>query len=217
MAEATAEVTEAVAEATTNFVSVMISKAKRSLDVDVNALPEEVYQEVIIKGLQSVLGRGMGEVKIAGLEGDALKKEQDAAFTIAQENLEKCYKGEIRLMAAKKVKTKGKERTEALRIAKQLVKDQMKEEGLKVSHYSAKEITLAAEQVLEDNPDILEEAKRILAEREKKSKGKVKISLKTTMKADEKKVKAAKEKAEKAKAATAAKKAKGEKATGARA
>ncbi len=195
----------AEAEATTSLVSVHIAKGKASLDVDISKLPDDVYNEIIQKGLQSVLGRGMTEIKTAGLEGSELEKAQNAAMEIAQANLDKCYAGEIRLMATKRTKVKGKERTEALRIAKQIVKDQMKAEGLKVSHYSAKEITLAAEEVLADNPQILEEAKSAIAKREKEAKEVVKIDLKSKMKADPKKVEAAKKKAAQAKAATAAK------------
>jgi len=201
---------EAEQQPTTNLVSVHIAKGKGSLDVDISKLPDDVYNEVIQKGLQSVLGRGMTEIKTAGLEGTELVKAQESAMEIAQANLAKCYSGEIRLMATKRTKVKGKERTEALRIAKQIVKDQMKAEGLKVSHYSAKEITLAAEEVLADNPQILEEAKSAIAKREKEAKEVVKIDLKSKMKADPKKVKAAGEKAAKAKAATVAKRQKGE-------
>lgn len=190
----------------TSIVSVFISKGKGSLDVDISKLPDDVYNEVVQKGLQSILGRGMGEIKTGALEGEELRRAQEAAMEVAAANLDKCYKGEIRFMAAKRTKVKGKERTEALRIAKQIVKDQMKAEGLKVSHYSAKEITAAAEQVLNDNPEILEQAKENLAKIESERTKKVKIDLKSSMKADPKKVAAAKEKSDKAKAATAAKK-----------
>ena len=199
------EATEAPPTGQTSIVSVFISKAKASLDVDISKLPDDVYNEVLQKGLQSVLGRGMGEIKVGALEGAELEKAQEAALEVAAANLEKCYAGEIRFMAAKKTKVKGKERTEAMRIAKQIVKDQMKAEGLKISHYSAKEITAAAEQVLADNPEILEQAKENLARIEKERSSKVKINLKSTMKTDPKKVAAAKEASEKKKAATAAK------------
>jgi hypothetical protein len=210
MAQATAtvevdEATEGQAPAGTSIVSVFIAKAKASLDVDISKLPDDVYNEVIQKGLQSVLGRGMSEIKTGALEGAELVKAQEAALEVAAANLDKCYKGEIRFMAAKRTKVKGKERTEAMRIAKQIVKDQMKAEGLKISHYSAKEITAAAEQVLADNPEILEQAKENLAKIEEERSKKVKINLKSTMKADPKKVAAAEEKKAAAKAATAAK------------
>lgn len=204
--ETVEETTEVTSSPQTSVVSVFIAKGKGSLDVDISKLPDDVYNEVIQKGLQSILGRGMSEIKTGSLEGDELRKAQEAAMEVAAANLDKCYRGEIRLMAAKRTKVKGKERTEAMRIAKQIVKDQMKAEGLKVSHYSAKEITAAAEQVLADNPEILEQAKENLAKIDKEREKKVKISLKSTMKADPKKVAAAKEKSDKAKAATAAKK-----------
>ncbi len=194
----------------TKFVTVLIPKAKQSLEVDLSQLPEEVWSEVVNLGLKSLLTRGMTEIKTTGLEGKALETAQHAAFEVAQGNLEKMYSGEIRLTTTKRVKVKGKERTRALQKAKNIVKAQMKAEGLKISHYSAKEITMAAESVLEDNPELIAEARAEL-EAEEKQTAKVKISLKDKMKADPKKVQAAKEKAAAAKAATAAKKrAKGE-------
>src|SRR6516225_5967542 len=104
----------------TSIVSVFISKGKGSLDVDISKLPDDVYNEVVQKGLQSILGRGMGEIKTGALEGEELRRAQEAAMEVAAANLDKCYKGEIRFMAAKRTKVKGKERTEALRIAKQI-------------------------------------------------------------------------------------------------
>jgi len=58
--------------------------------------------------------------------------------------------------------------TEARRIARQIVKDQIKAAGEKVSHYTAKAITEAANGLIEADPTILETAKANLAAASKK-------------------------------------------------
>jgi len=65
--------------------------------------------------------------------------------------------------------------TEARRIARNLVKDAMKEEGIKISHVKASEITAAANELIGDDPSIVEQAKANLAAAETAPKAKINI------------------------------------------
>lgn len=193
---------EAQEQEPTFTIEIPVAKAGRSFTLDLSKLPKEVYAEIVIKGAQSVMGRGMTEIKTQGLEGDELEKAREAAAEVAERNLQAMYEGKITLRAAKRVKVKGKEKTRAMQKARAIVKAQIKSEGLRISDYSAKEITLCAEQVLEDNPDLLEEARLELEreEKETKEKGRIKFSLKDTLKADPKRVAANAERKARAKA-----------------
>jgi hypothetical protein len=198
--------TEAQEQEPVYTIEIPVAKAGRSFSLDLSKLPKEVYAEIVIKGAQSVMGRGMTEIKTQGLEGEELEKAREAAGEVAERNLQAMYDGKITLRAAKRVKTKGKEKTRAMQKARAIVKAQIKAEGLRISDYSAKEISLCAEQVLEDNPDMIEEARAEL-EREAKEtteKGRIKFSLKDTLKADPKRVKANEERKVKARAKTGA-------------
>lgn len=56
-------------------------------------------------------------------------------------------------------------RTEALRMAKQQVLDQIKRQGLKASHFTAKEITLRAEARVDADPQAIARAVETLGRR----------------------------------------------------
>lgn len=171
-------------------IEIPIAKAGRSFTLDVSKLPKEVYQELVIKGAQSVMGRGMGEIKVKDLEGEELERAREAAAEVAERNLQAMYENKITLRAVKRVKVKGKAKTRAMQKARAIAKAQAKAEGLRLGDYSAKEWTIVAEQILEDNPEMVAEAQAELEKEEKeaKEKGRIKFSLKTTLKADPKRV-----------------------------
>lgn len=152
------------------YIRIPIVKATRKDDpswaeVDLNALPEDVLKEVYLQGLKTLLNRGMS--KITGEKNDASVK---AVMGIAAQNLQNLYDGKIRMSAGVRTKITGVIKTEAMRIARQIIKDGLKEAGLKVSHYTAKEISKAAETFLgsEDGKEVWEEAKATVEARGKK-------------------------------------------------
>ena len=198
---------QGVPEEGTTVLQVWIPKAGKFMSVDFGKLPKEVYVEALTKGLQSIATRGMSKIVVKGLEGEELEDSQEAAYEVAQKNLADMYDGNIRLMTVKRTKEKkGKVKTRAMQKARNIVKAQIKAEGEKVSSYSASQISEAAEELLELQPEILEEAREELAKEEKaqaKASANIKITAKAggKLKADPKRVKAVAERTAKAKAA----------------
>lgn len=171
-----------------NIVEVMITKAKRMLTVNMGPgiISDEMFAEVIYRGLSDILNSGMSKITIKDLEGSALSDAQDAAFAKAAENLKALEASEIKAKGSrgksKAVKLPAEVKTEALRLAKALVKDQIKADGEKISHYKASDITKWAKQILEADDSLYELAK---SEIEKRKAVPVKISL-AGLKPDEK-------------------------------
>ena len=187
----------------TEALQAYIPKGKAFLDVDTSQFNEEMYSGCFMHGLIPTLCKGLDKIKTQGLEGEELEKAQQAAMDLAQENLQKLYDGEFRFTRAKAKKISGKVRTEALRDAKVVAKSVIRASGEKISHYTARQITEMAEYILEQNPDMLEEARKRLEEQEAKSSGKIeelKINLKGKLTPDPKRVNAAEDKKRKAKA-----------------
>jgi hypothetical protein len=182
------------------ILQVPIVKAKTTLDMDTDKLPDEVYREFMVSGGKNVLGRGMSKVTKANYpDPEELKA---AALAIAQDNLEKCYAGEIRITGASKAtkKVAGAVMVEARRLARNIVKDALKAAGHKVSHIEARSITALANEYLdsEEGAGTIEEAKTNLEAREAKVSAKPKIDL-SKVKVSESKVRAAADKAAKGK------------------
>lgn len=179
--------------------------------------PAEVYKEIIFQGLKEILNRNMSKEQTSKkIEDEAkLAENQARLLTKAESNLEAMRKSEIRIAGgAKKAKISGVVKTEAMRLARALVKDAIKREGkVKVSHVAAKDITALAKELMdgEYGPDIIKQAEETIAtrakEEEKVVSGKA-IDL-GKVKADPKLVADANKKKAEAKAATEAKGRKG--------
>lgn len=163
------------------------------IEVDIEALPDDVYKEVLIQGLKVLMNRGMSK-----LTGEKDAKHVKTAVEIAQKNLEALYSGKIRMSAGVRTKTTGAQKTEAMRLARLLIKDQIKASGGKISHYSAKAITEAAKEFLDSElgAEVMTQAKANIEAREAEKEG-LKDATKgilASLKPDPKLVKAAEEK-----------------------
>lgn len=183
-----------------SYIRVPIVKASTKEDpsfaeVCIEDLPEDVYKEVLIQGLKTLLNRGMS--KITGTKTDDSRK---AVMEVAAGNLQNLYDGKIRMSAGVRSKVSGAVKTEAMRIARLIIKDALKAAGEKVSHYAAKEITALATELIngEQGKDILAQAQAAIAERSKKEES-LKIDL-SKIKADPKLVAKANERNKKPKA-----------------
>jgi hypothetical protein len=172
-----------------NIQSIPITKVKgAALDIDFDALPIEVYKEMLYLGAKEYINSvkmskiGAGLTK---LEGAELEKAKTAVVTQAKANAEAMATGkDFKFHGASKsdAKVSGAVQTEAMRLAKNLVKDAMKKAGLKISHTPASEITAAAKVVLTQMPDLYKTAEANLAQRaETPIKG---IDIKALVKAD---------------------------------
>lgn len=149
------------------IMQIAVTKSKGSaVDIDTDKLPQEVYEEALRQGLKVLVNRGMSKITKAELGDEATVKAE--ALTKAQKNVDDIYAGKVKLSgSAKATKVSGAVNTEAMRLARNLVKDEMKKAGIKISHVEASEITKAAKEVLngEQGPRIIEMATANIAER----------------------------------------------------
>lgn len=152
------------------YIRVPIVKASTKddpsfVEVCYDDLPVDVLKAVLIAGCKVYLNQGMS--KITGTKTDASRK---AAMEIAATRLEMLYEGKIRMPSGVRTKISGAVKTEAMRIARLIIKDALKAAGEKVSHYAAKEITALATELVngEQGKDILAQAQATIAERQKK-------------------------------------------------
>lgn len=146
---------------------VPVVKGKDTIEVDTDQLPDAVFQEVVIQGLKALMNRGTTKItKATYPNADELKT---AAMEKAKEQWANMVAGKIRATGAKSDKTSGAVMTEASRIARNLVKDEMKRQKIKISMVDAKDITAKANELIAAIPDIVEQAKANLAERDTKA------------------------------------------------
>lgn len=166
-----AEATDAPAT-DSGTVAIPITKVKgASVDIDFNALPDDVYKEMLYLGAKEYINSvkmskiGAGLTKLSGTE---LEKAQAAVVAQAKANAEAMATGkDFKFHGEAKGATKvsGAVQTEAMRLAKNIVKDLMKKAGLKISHTPASEITAAAKEVLRQMPDLIATAEANLKAR----------------------------------------------------
>ena len=145
-------------------VSIPVPKAKAPIDFDTEKLTDDVYTEVMIQGLKTLVNRGMSKVTIKDLGSEEEVKKE--AMIIAQKNQEKIYSGDIKFSGkASKAKVAGVVLTEAMRIAKERVKDALRANGYKLSNIKASQITEVAKSLLNEDPSIIEAAQAAIEAR----------------------------------------------------
>ena len=153
-------------------LNVAITKAKTTMAVDTDKIPEDVYAEALLLGLKVLLNRGTSKVTASTYpNAEELKA---AALATAEKQMELVNTSKIKFTGGKKKSgATGAVMTEARRLAKALVKDELKRAGIKISHVEASEITKAANLYLESEHGtaLIDKAKANLAEREKVSIG----------------------------------------------
>lgn len=155
------------------IINVPITKGKATVAINTSDLPDDVYAEVILQGLKVLLNRGMSKItKASTKDDDELKR---LAMEKALENVEAVKAGKIKFSSGvKQKKASGAVMTEARRIARNLVKDAMKRDKIKVSHVAASEITRLANELLNDETigkQIMDEAKAAIEARNKPVSG----------------------------------------------
>jgi hypothetical protein len=149
-----------------------IVKAKDVATIETSALPDDVYNEALYLGLKALANRGQSDVT-----GSTYPDEQEraeAATEIATKTIADMYAGKIRRSSGAKSTSagKGELQVEARRLAKIYVKAELKEAGLRVSLIKPAEITKLANEMIANDPTILEEAKANIAKRHEKGKAK---------------------------------------------
>lgn len=163
-----AEVQATEGETITSF-DVPVTKAKTTVNIVIADIPQDVYIEALALGLKEIINRGMSKETKAAHKGDEAKLAE-ACLKIANKNVAKVYSSEIKF-AGKKAKAKGLDKavvTEAMRLAKALVKDAFRAQGHKLSTIKASTITAYAKAYLdEDGGELYAQATANLEERAK--------------------------------------------------
>jgi len=192
--DTTAGVDDAGAATPSTLVSIALKNAAGVIEVDTAKLPDDVYREALMQGLKVIAERGMSKMT---KEAYPVEDERKAAIkTKAEANVEDMYAGKVKITGAKTVKkASGAVMTEAMRLARNLIKDAMKANKIKISTVKASEITKAAKAYIETNPSIITTAEANLKAREETP---MTLDIKSLIKVDPELV--AKDEAKKAKA-----------------
>ena len=156
-----------------DLIQIPIAKAGKNVMFevdpdDINNLPAEVFAMVVKEGLKVVLNSRMSKLAAPSkLEGKAAEDNKAAALAKAEENLNDLKAGKLtkKTSAAKAAGVDRAVMTEAMRLAKEVVKNECRKAGIKISHVPASEITAAAKVQVEGNPQYIEDAKANIAAR----------------------------------------------------
>ena len=152
------------------IVQVPVIKGKGVVDIDTEKLNDDMFRAVVEAGLKVLVNGGTSKITKATYSDEA--ELQAAAMAKAEERVKELLEGTLKVPGRKAAKkASGAVMTEARRLAKAHVKDLMRKAGIKISHVDAKEITAAANKLLESMPELVEEAKANIEAREKTEVG----------------------------------------------
>lgn len=144
------------------------------VEVNISKLADSSYKLAMVEGITSLVNSvGMSKIMpgVTKLEGKEKTERVAAILKQAQQNVEALLAGTISKRGRSAVKASGAVQTEAMRLAKAMVKDLIRNSGQKIGAYSAKEITAAAKKVLEANPELIKTAEKNLEARAAEAKG----------------------------------------------
>ncbi len=147
--------TDAAVAPAANIIEVLITKAKKAIGVDMSpgVISDEMFAEILYRGLSDILNSGMSKITTKDLEGEELAKAQVAAFAKAEDNLKTLMDGKVKHKGqrggAKSSKHSREVTTEAMRLGRDVIKDQIRADGGKPSHYKASDISKWAKELLE--------------------------------------------------------------------
>jgi len=145
-----------------------------TIEFDTDSLPEAVYAEAVIQGLKVLVNRGTSKITKSTysnpdeLKAAAVAKAEEQKVEMLKVDADGKYIGKTKLTGqkAKTTTASGKVKTEARRLAREIVRDLMKKNGIKISHVKASQITALADDLIEQDPTLLAQAEANLAARE---------------------------------------------------
>jgi hypothetical protein len=152
-------------------LNIPITKAgNKTIKVDTDSIPEEMFKMALEEGLKVMLNKKMSKVKSAkGLSEADVAKEQAAAMEIAGKNLEDILANKMKKgRAAGASKVAGVVMTEARRLAKEVIKNEIRAAGMKVSHIEASQITALANELLKTDESYIKQAEANIEQRKAK-------------------------------------------------
>jgi hypothetical protein len=143
------------------------------VEIESDSIPSEIYAHALDTGLKTLVNGGATKITIAKEESDPEKiaAYHAAAKAKADERVQAILTGTLKLGKGAGA-TKGPAGAvliEARRIARDYIKQALKDHNLKVSHYSASEITTKANELLasDSGPGLIKIAEENLATRGK--------------------------------------------------
>jgi len=147
------------------ILSIPITKAGTAMEINTDDFNENIYAEIFAAGLKVILNARQSAIKVKDVVGDELAKAQAAAIKIAEKNLADLVSGKARKTRdASAAKVPSAVITEARRLAKEVIKNEIRAAGMKISHVDASEITkLANELIARDNSYIAQAEANISA------------------------------------------------------
>ena len=166
------EIPELAEGSKSRIMNIPVAKAGDTIPLEVNALGEQMYTYLLFLGAKAVLARGMSNVTKAEFPNEEDRNAE--AAEIAKKTLADLYAGKVRMtgMVKEKGLGRGEVNTEAMRIAREDVKAQLKEEGFRVSLIKPAFISKLARELIENDPEILAEAKTNVEKRKAAGKKK---------------------------------------------
>ena len=166
------EIPELAEGSNSRIMHIPVAKAGDTIPIEINALGEQMYTYLVFLGAKAVMARGMSNVTKAEFPNEEDRNAE--AAEIAKATLTNLYAGKVRMTGMTKEKGigRGEVNTEAMRIAREDVKAQLKEEGFRVSLIKPAFISKLAKELIENDPDILVEAKANVEKRKAAGKKK---------------------------------------------
>lgn len=153
------------------ILNIPITKAGRKIEIETDALPEAMYAMALEEGLKAILNRGMTKIVTKDLEGDDLTAAKEAAYLKAEENKAKLMAGDVKRGRASSATTKDGKKvdravlTEARRLAKNVVRDELKKAKVVLRTVPASKITEIANELIANDPQYIAQAETNLKER----------------------------------------------------
>jgi hypothetical protein len=138
------------------------------VEVDPSKITDmDIYQYIFQVGLETIVNKvGMSKIAagITKAQGEDKVKRTAEIVEQAQKTVQAMYDGDLKGAKATS-KRSGAVNTEAMRLAKALVKDTLRNNGYKISAFDAKEITAYAKEVLKANSELYKKAQENLEQR----------------------------------------------------
>lgn len=153
-----------------SVLQIPIVKANgRVMEFDTKELSDGILLAAIEIGLKELANARMSKIKTKDLEGAALAEAQDAAWEAAEKNKQSLLDGKLtKTKRGAKAAADGVPKgvmAEAMRLARKIVKDTIKDNKMRIGDFTASEITALAKEVLENDQSLLEVAAENLAKR----------------------------------------------------
>lgn len=160
-----------------NVMRIPVTKSGGTVEIDTSAIPQDVYEAALAEGLKALVNKGMSKITLKDLEGADLAKAKAAAQAKAEDNAKAILDGSIKLPGRKsRTKEPAEVMAEARRLAKNLVKDELKKANIRLKDVASKDLTAWAKNVLDSNPELIAEARaNVEARKESKLAGTINL------------------------------------------